>query len=169
MGLKTAEVDGEHARKCRFDAGVDIQRLMRTIEDEVRSERRARILARGGSEAYGDPDVYALVERTLKQAVSRNEVDRNLLLLPKYLGDDRTWRLQTYLRFSSHRRLVGGLLVAIKRRLILPMTRWLYEYALDNFRRQERVNRVLFACVEELAIENAKLRAELDALEGRRR
>jgi hypothetical protein len=36
--------------------------------------------------------------------------------------------------------------------------RWLYDYNRENFRRQERVNRILFACIEELAIENAKLR-----------
>ena len=36
--------------------------------------------------------------------------------------------------------------------------RWLYEYSLENFRRQQRVNRLLFACIEELAIENAHLR-----------
>jgi hypothetical protein len=39
--------------------------------------------------------------------------------------------------------------------------RWLYEYSLENFRRQRHVNQVLFACVEELAIENAKLRQQI--------
>jgi hypothetical protein len=32
---------------------------------------------------------------------------------------------------------------------------------LENFRRQQRLNRIVFACLEELAIENAKLRARL--------
>ena len=36
------------------------------------------------------------------------------------------------------------------------MTRWLYEYSLENFRRQQRLNLILFACIEELAIENAQ-------------
>jgi len=40
---------------------------------------------------------------------------------------------------------------------------------MENFRRQERVNRVLFAAVEELAIENARLRAEREELQGKPR
>lgn len=145
---------------------VDVERLMREIEDEVRRERRTRLVARGGPDAYQDPEIYALVERALRRAVDRSLTDEHILLLPEQLGDERDWRLQTYLRFSSHRPAVGGLFVAIKRRVLLPLTRWLYEYALENFRRQERVNRVLFACVEELAIENARLRTRLDAPEG---
>ena len=43
------------------------------------------------------------------------------------------------------------------------MTRWLYEYSQDNFRRQDHLNRVLFACIEELALENARLRRDLTA------
>jgi hypothetical protein len=49
----------------------------------------------------------------------------------------------------------------VKRRLLLPLTRWLFEYSQENFRRQDRLNRVLFACIEELAIENARLRRAL--------
>jgi hypothetical protein len=40
--------------------------------------------------------------------------------------------------------------------------RWLYEYSLENFRKQRRINTVMFACLEELAIENARLRQALD-------
>ena len=41
------------------------------------------------------------------------------------------------------------------------MTRWLFEYSQENFRRQHHLNRILFACIEELALENARLRREL--------
>ena len=75
------------------------------------------------------------------------------------LSSDADWQLTTHLRFTSHRPLIGPVIVFVKRRILLPLTRWLYEYSLENFRRQQRVNRVLFACIEELAIENAKLRA----------
>ncbi len=143
-------------------ANVEVERLMRAIEDEVRRERRTRLLARGGPPAYRDPDVYALVERAVRRAIDRSDADRQLLMLPELLGDERTWRAQTHLRFSSHRPGIGGLIVGIKQRVLLPVMRWLYEWANDNFRRQDRVNRVLFASIEELAIENAKLRAELD-------
>jgi hypothetical protein len=43
----------------------------------------------------------------------------------------------------------------------MPVFRWLFEYSHDNFERQRRVNQVLFACVQELAVETARLRQEL--------
>ena len=57
-------------------------------------------------------------------------------------------------------------MVFAKRRLLLPAMRWLYEYSLNNFRRQDRLNQVLFACIEELAIENAKLQLRIAELHG---
>jgi hypothetical protein len=45
----------------------------------------------------------------------------------------------------------------------MPVLRWLFEYSRDNFERQRRVNQVLFACVQELALETARLRRELDS------
>jgi hypothetical protein len=65
--------------------------------------------------------------------------------------------------------VVGPLLIFLKRRLLLPLTRWLYEYSLENFRRQQKLNTVLLACIEELAIENAKLRRGQDGRDGRER
>jgi hypothetical protein len=133
--------------------------LMAEIEAEVRAARRERLLARGGPDEYRDPAVFALVERVLRRAVE--ERDPDVLLLPELLGRDPDRRLDVPLSFSSHRPFVGPLLVFVKRRILLPLTRWLYEYNLENFRRQERINRLLFACVEELAIENARLRRDI--------
>jgi hypothetical protein len=56
-------------------------------------------------------------------------------------------------------------IVFIKRRLLLPLTRWLFEYTLENFRRQHRTNLALMACLQTLAVENVKLRRELEARE----
>ncbi|OFW24730.1 MAG: hypothetical protein A3H97_20125 [Acidobacteria bacterium RIFCSPLOWO2_02_FULL_65_29] len=129
---------------------------MREIEDDLRRERRARLLEKGAPEDYRDADIYAAVEAVLRRAVETRNHDA--VLLPDVLGDEDEWKLQTRLRFSSHRPIVGPIVVFLKRRLLLPITRWLYEYSLENFQRQQRVNRILFACIEELAIENAKLR-----------
>jgi hypothetical protein len=52
--------------------------------------------------------------------------------------------------------------VFVKRQLLLPLVRWLVDYNRDNFRRQQRVNRLLAACIEELALENARLRRDLN-------
>ena len=43
----------------------------------------------------------------------------------------------------------------------MPVLRWFYEFSRDNFERQRRINQVLFACVQELAIEVAQQRREL--------
>ena len=135
---------------------ISVERLMRDIEDEVRRARRARLLAPGGSSAYEDAEIFAGVERVLRRALE--ERDPALLLLPDLLGDEKAWKLETKLRFSSHRPVIGPMIVFFKRRVLLPLTRWLHEYSLDNFRRQQRINMALFACIEELAIENATLR-----------
>jgi hypothetical protein len=139
---------------------VSVERLMRDIEDDVRQRRRKRLLARGAAAEYRDPSVYALVDDLLRRAVDVR--DHDALLLPDLLTGEADWDLSLHLRFASHRRAVGPLLIAIKRRVLLPMMRWLYEYSLENFRKQRRVNAVLFACVEELAIENARLRRLLE-------
>jgi hypothetical protein len=91
---------------------------------------------------------------------------RNLdaLLLPELLDGDVEWELQTRLDLSTHRPgLIGGTILWAKRRILLPLTRWLFEYSQDNFRRQHHLNRVLFACIEELAIDNARLRRDASA------
>lgn len=132
-----------------------VDRLMHAIEETTRAERRQRLLARGGASDYRDPELFAAVERVLRRAIE--ERDPDVLLLPELLGDEDDWVLQRHLRFSSHRPLLGPIIVFAKRRLLLPLTRWLYEYSLENFRRQQRINRLLFACLEELAMENARL------------
>jgi hypothetical protein len=56
---------------------------------------------------------------------------------------------------------VASGIIFIKRRVMMPLLRWFFEYSHDNFVRQRRVNQVLFACVQELAAENARLRKEV--------
>jgi hypothetical protein len=130
---------------------------MKEIEAAARRDRRERLVA-GGAEGYSDPELFAAVDDVLRRARERGE---RAILLPELLHDDDEWRLDTGVRFTSHRPVIGPLLVFVKRRVMLPLTRWLFEYNRDNFRRQQRVNRLLAACIEELALENARLRREL--------
>ena len=139
---------------------------MHEIEDRVRDELRRRLLARGGAPEYQDPEVFRSVDRLLRRAADRPDEHA---LVPEFLGPESDWRLQTHLRFTSHRRLMGPLVLFVKRRVLLPLTRWLYEYSVGNFERQERVNRMLIACIEELAIENARLRRDLEQVRSVRR
>lgn len=136
---------------------------MRDIEDEVRRQRRARILARGGPDDYRHEAVFEIVERVLRRAVDQR--DLQALLIPEILDADQPWELELPLKFETHRPVVGRLILFVKKRILHPLMYWLYEYSLENFRRQQRVNRLLFAAVEELAIEYAKLRLRLESLE----
>ena len=139
----------------RTASAVSVERLMHEIADDLRGERRERALARGGPAEYRDPEIFAAVEGVLRRAVESRNLDASLI--PALLEDEEDSRLQTHLRFASHRPLAGPVIVFVKRRILLPVMRWLYEYSLENFRRQQQINRILFACLEELAIENARL------------
>ena len=133
------------------------------IETSVRDELRRRLIARGGPPEFREADVFAHVHEVLARAADRRDLD--VLLLPELLADEDAWKPAVELRLSSHRPIVGPVIVFFKRRVILPLVRWLFEFTEDNFRRQDYVNRVVMACLEELAIDNARLRREL---EGRR-
>jgi hypothetical protein len=143
------------------DETIRVEPLMREIEDRVRDELRRRLLARGGAPDYQDREVFRSVDRLLRRAAERPEEHA---LFPEFLGPESGWRLQTHLRFASHRTIAAPLVLFVKRRILLPLMRWLYEYTAENFERQERVNRLLIACVEELAIENARLRLDVARL-----
>jgi hypothetical protein len=45
--------------------------------------------------------------------------------------------------------------------------RWLYEYANENFRRQQQVDVALMACLQTLAADQARLKARLAEIERR--
>ena len=138
---------------------------MAELQDRVRARMRDDLLFHGASRALEDPVVFAEVERVLRTAASRTR--SGALMLPELLGDPATWRLEPALAYRSHRgRLAGSIVRGIKARLLMPALRWLYEYSHDNFARQQRVNHVLFACVQELAIQNAELRREVARRSG---
>lgn len=140
---------------------VAVDDLMRDIEADVRQMRRRRVLARGGADDYRDEAVYAGVDQVLRRAIDAR--DHEALLLPDFLSGEADWDLSLHLKYASHRPTVGGLLITVKRKVLLPLMRWLYEFSLENFRKQRRINTIMFACLEELAIENARLRQALEA------
>ncbi len=128
----------------------------------VRDHVRAELLRRGASHALDDPAIFAAVDGLLRDAVIRSQP--SALLLPELLGSTDSWRLQTAVRYERHRGAATATAITfVKQRLLMPLLRWLFEYSRDNFERQQRVNEVLFACVQELAIENARLRRDLDS------
>jgi hypothetical protein len=139
---------------------VSADAVMSELRGRIRERLRQQLLAQGSSSALSDPAIFADVERLLSAATSGG--DARALILPELLGDPDTWRLQTAMRYRSHRGRGGAAAVGfVKRRLLMPVLRWLFEYSRDNFERQRRVNHVLFACVQELAVETAQLRQQL--------
>jgi hypothetical protein len=133
---------------------------MTELQARVRERLRQQLLDHGASPAFADPAIFAEVERLLQIATQTS--NSPALVLPELLGDPDTWRLRTAMRYESHRSgAAGRAMIFVKRRLLMPVLRWLFEYSRDNFERQRRVNQVLFACVQELAVETARLRQEL--------
>src|SRR3954470_21138241 len=109
---------------------VSVERLMRELGGDISNERRARIVARGGASEYRDPALYARVEEVFRRVLDAR--DHNALLLPHLLDDEDAYTLQLRLRYASHRKFIGPLLIFIKRAILLPLNRWLYEYSLEN-------------------------------------
>jgi hypothetical protein len=139
---------------------VPVDSVMAELQDRVRARLREELLQHGASRALEDPEVFAEVERVLREAAAHTSV--RALLLPEFLGDPAAWRLEPALTYPSHRGAAAASVIrGIKQRVLMPALRWLFEYSHDNFVRQQRVNQALFACVQELAIQNAELRREL--------
>jgi hypothetical protein len=136
---------------------------MEEVRTRVRAELRKQLIAHGASSDLADERVFGEVDALLRRALASD--DRQALLMPALLADE--WRPELSLRLAGHRPgLTGAVVLFAKRRLLLPLTRWLFEYALENFRRQDRLNAALMACVQTLAAEHVRLRARVDALEA---
>ena len=142
--------------------GISVDAVMTELQDRVRERVRADLVRHGASGALEDPAFFAEIDAMLRAAIDRSQPAA--LLLPELLGDPSTWRLDTAIRYQSHRGAAAGPIVFVKRRLLMPVLRWFYEFSRDNFERQRRVNQVLFACVQELAIETTRLRREVREL-----
>jgi hypothetical protein len=143
------------------ETAVSTDAVLSELQGRVRERLRADLLRSGASSAFEDQRLFADVAELLQRSTAVGDAD--VLLLPELLGDPETWRLQTAMHYQSHRTSgPASVVLFVKRRVLMPMLRWLFEYSRDNFERQRRVNRVLFACVQELAVETARLRRELD-------
>jgi hypothetical protein len=136
--------------------------VMAELQGRVRERVRAELVRHGASAALEDPALFADIDAMLRAAIERSQPAA--LLLPELLGDPSTWRLDTAIKYQTHRGAAGAPIIFVKQRLLMPLLRWFYEFNRDNFERQRRINQVLFACVQELAIEVAKQRRELQAL-----
>lgn len=143
---------------------IDVARVMVDIRMRANAELRERAFDRGNTPEFSDEALFDLVERVLRGAA--DDADRKVLLLSEILAGNQDVTLEPSARLTSHRAVVGPAIVFIKRRLLQPLTQWLYDYSMDNFRRQAHINRILFATVQALAIETARLRLELESAQS---
>jgi len=141
---------------------VDVDALMAQLQSRVRERLRQQLLRHGASSAFDDPALFAEVDTVLRRAT--DAATPSALLLPELLGDPSTWRLDSAIKYQTHRGAAGAPIIFVKQRLLMPLLRWFYEFNRDNFQRQRRINQVLFACVQELAIETTRLRREVHDL-----
>jgi len=148
------------------EVSASTDQVMAELQGRVRERVRAELLRHGASTALEDPALFADIDAILRAAIERSQPAA--LLLPELLGDPSTWRLDTAIKYQSHRGAAAAPIVFVKQRLLMPLLRWFYEFNRDNFERQRRVNQVLFACVQELAIETTRLRRELRERSGER-
>jgi hypothetical protein len=136
--------------------------------DDVMAEVRRRVRARLQDElartSPGSPLLDDEIMEGVEAIVDRIVAVRRRPSLPGLLLPDEDWRAVTALRFTSHRPVAGGALVFVKRRILLPLMRWLFDYSRDNFERQAVVNEALLASVETLMVEVVTLRRQVVAL-----
>ena len=125
------------------------EQVMSEIQGRVRERVRAELVRHGASGALEDPALFAEIDALLRTAIERSQP--SALLRRGFL---KPWP-------------AGAPIVFVKQRILMPLLRWFYEFIRDNFERQRRINQVLFACVQELAIETTRLRRELRELSGR--
>jgi hypothetical protein len=143
---------------------VGTEAVMAEVRSRVRADLRARLVARGAADDFADQAVFDGVDAQFRRALARD--DRQALLFPDLM--DGRWRPELALAIESHRRgPSAAIILFVKRRILLPLSRWLYEYALENFRVQDRVNLALMSCLQSLAADHVRLRQRLDLLEGR--
>jgi hypothetical protein len=116
-------------------SGVETDEVMSELHRRVRERLREQLADAGDPTALDDPEIFADVEALLRAAVATP--DARPLVLPQLLGEPHTWRLTTKMQYQSHRgKGAASLIIFLKRRLLMPLFRWLYEYSRDNFERR---------------------------------
>jgi hypothetical protein len=85
--------------------------------------------------------------------------------LRHYLDTIGEWRQQLHPNLSTHRGFFGRVFLWIKKKILSPPFRWIIEQVEVNAWRQDRLNLSLLDLIEELAMENGRLKARLAKLE----
>jgi len=143
---------------------VATEDVMDEVRDRLRGELHARLVAQGAGDDFDSRAVFDEVDRLLTRALAHD--DARALLLPARLDDP--WRPALSLNLAGHRHgVAASAILFAKSRLVLPVVRWLYEYAAENFSRQQQVSIALMACLQTIAADHARLKTRVADLERR--
>src|SRR2546427_9379143 len=116
-----------------------VDTVMAELQERVRVRLRDEWTRHGGSPSMADPALFADVERLLRAAVDRSSP--RALLMPELLGDPATWRLDTAMRYSSHRGPgAAATLMFLKQRALIPAPRSLLHPTPHNLAHPPRAN-----------------------------
>jgi hypothetical protein len=143
---------------------VSTEAEMEKVRAQVETELHARLVAFDPDTDLADRALFDDVVSLFRRGLS---CERPMLVAPTLIADE--WRPRLSLDLTSHRgRLGAGPILFVKRKVLAPAMRWLFEYSQDNFKRQDRFNQALLGCLQVLATDNARLKAQVAALEADR-
>jgi hypothetical protein len=135
--------------------------VMEEVRAGVRADLHSRLTALAADTRLADRPTFDEVVSLFRQALT---YEQQALLLPSLMTGE--WRPRLSLDFKSHRApAAAGPILFVKRRILAPAMRWLFEYGQENFRRQDRLNQALLACLQALAADHARLKARVAELE----
>src|SRR6185436_9119812 len=105
------------------DNPVAVDAVMAELQGRVRERVRQDLLRHGASAAFEDAAIFSAVEDLFRRATDRSQPAA--LLLPEVIGQPSAWRLDTAMRYQSHRGgAAASFILFIKRRLLMPALRW---------------------------------------------
>src|SRR3954468_20203728 len=107
---------------------VRVDAVMGEIERDVRDRLRRHLVKKGGAADYQDEEIFDAVHALLSRAIDGRNLDATLL--PEMVDGDVDWRLPTHPTPTTPRPAAAGRFILFaKKTLLLPLTRWLFEYS----------------------------------------
>jgi hypothetical protein len=146
------------------DGVVSTEAVMSAVREQVRAELFARMVLKGSGDDFDSRAVFDGVDDLITKALDHDDV-RGLLIAARL---NAPWQPAYSLDVTSHRHgLAGRSIQFVKARLVAPVVRFVFEHASENFRRQQRVNLALMACLQTLVADHVRLEARVASLERR--
>ena len=139
----------------KWKTSPHVDDIMAFVQKRIEERRKGGVLY--DDEIRSETGLWlseVLVDRAREDSALRHYLDT--------IGD---WRQQLHPNFSTHRGFFGRIFLWIKRKILYPPFRWIVEQNEVNAWRQDRLNLSVLDLIEELAMENGRLKARIAKLE----